>query len=171
MVATGTVHLDRDFGAGYKYAVIIEDGIRRMYVNGESIFYYITVMNENYEHPEMPVGAEADIIKGMYLLKKGAVSDGKQPTPRVQLLGSGTIFREVIAAAEKRFVEERELTVMLLVDVSASQDFGSGRRSKLEAAVELSALLAMSAVENGDKVVEFKKLDGGKQDEETPPNE
>jgi uncharacterized protein (DUF58 family) len=52
----------------------------------------------------------------------------------------------------KRFVEERELTVMLLVDVSASQDFGSGRRSKLEAAVELSALLAMSAVKNGDKV-------------------
>src|SRR4051812_8500686 len=52
----------------------------------------------------------------------------------------------------KRFVEERELTVMLLVDVSASQDFGSGRRSKLEAAVELSALLALSAVENGDKV-------------------
>jgi uncharacterized protein (DUF58 family) len=52
----------------------------------------------------------------------------------------------------KRFVEERELTVMLLVDVSASQDFGSGRRSKLEAAVELSALIAMSAVENGDKV-------------------
>lgn len=52
----------------------------------------------------------------------------------------------------KRFVEERELTVMLLVDISASQDFGSGRRSKLEAAVELSALLALSAVENGDKV-------------------
>src|SRR4051812_42873995 len=52
----------------------------------------------------------------------------------------------------KRFVEERELTVMLLVDVSASQDFGSGRRSKLEAAVELSALLALSATENGDKV-------------------
>ncbi len=52
----------------------------------------------------------------------------------------------------KRFVEERELTVMLVVDVSASQDFGSGRRSKLEAAVELSALLAMSAVDNGDKV-------------------
>lgn len=52
----------------------------------------------------------------------------------------------------KRFVEERELTVMLLVDVSASQEFGSGRRSKLEAAVELSALLALSAVENGDKV-------------------
>src|SRR4029079_14688904 len=52
----------------------------------------------------------------------------------------------------KRFFEERELRVMRLVDVSASQDFGSGRRSKLEAAVELSALLAMSAVENGDKV-------------------
>src|SRR5258708_36780277 len=52
----------------------------------------------------------------------------------------------------KRFVEERELAVMLLVDISASQDFGSGRRSKLEAAVELSALLALSAVDNGDKV-------------------
>jgi uncharacterized protein (DUF58 family) len=52
----------------------------------------------------------------------------------------------------KRFVEERELTVMLLCDVSHSQDFGSGRRSKLEAAVELCALLALSAVESGDKV-------------------
>jgi pyruvate dehydrogenase E1 component len=57
-------------------------------------------MNENYEHPEMPKGAEADIIKGLYLFNKGPESSGKQPAPRVQLLGSGTIFREVIAAAE-----------------------------------------------------------------------
>jgi pyruvate dehydrogenase E1 component len=57
-------------------------------------------MNENYEHPEMPAGAEADIIKGLYLLRKGQVPDSTQPEPRVQLLGSGTIFREVIAAAD-----------------------------------------------------------------------
>jgi pyruvate dehydrogenase E1 component len=62
----------------------------------EDVFYYLTVMNENYEHPEMPVGAEADILKGMYQFRKGAASNG----PRVQLLGSGTIFREVIAAAD-----------------------------------------------------------------------
>ena len=84
----------------FEIAVIMQDGMRRMFKEQEDVYYYITVMNENYEHPEMPTGAEQDIIKGMYLLKKGAVSDGKQPTPRVQLLGSGTIFREVIAAAE-----------------------------------------------------------------------
>ncbi|MCX8145160.1 MAG: pyruvate dehydrogenase (acetyl-transferring), homodimeric type [Azovibrio sp.] len=80
----------------YELAVIVQDGLRRMNQEQEDVFYYITVMNENYEHPEMPAGVEADIIKGMYLFKKGKASDG----PRVQLLGSGTIFREVIAAAE-----------------------------------------------------------------------
>ena len=84
----------------FEVAVIMQDGLRRMFQEQEDVFYYITVMNENYEHPEMPVGAEADIIKGLYLLRKGQVSDGKQIRPRVQLLGSGTIFREVIAAAE-----------------------------------------------------------------------
>jgi pyruvate dehydrogenase E1 component len=71
-----------------------------MYQEQEDIFYYLTVMNENYEHPEMPAGAEADILKGMYQFRKGAVADGKKAAPRVQLLGSGTIFREVIAAAD-----------------------------------------------------------------------
>jgi len=84
----------------FEIAVVMQDGMRRMFQEQEDVYYYITVMNENYEHPEMPEGAEGDIIKGMYLLKKGAVSDGKQAAPRVQLLGSGTIFREVIAAAE-----------------------------------------------------------------------
>ncbi len=84
----------------FEVAVIMQDGLRRMFQEQQDIFYYITVMNENYEHPEIPAGAEADIIKGMYLLRKGQVSDGKQLAPRVQLLGSGTIFREVIAAAE-----------------------------------------------------------------------
>ena len=68
-----------------------------MYAEQEDVYYYLTVMNENYEHPEMPAGSEADIIKGMYSFRKGAA---RQCGPRVQLLGSGTIFREVIAAAE-----------------------------------------------------------------------
>jgi pyruvate dehydrogenase E1 component len=84
----------------FEVAVIMQDGLRRMFQEQEDVFYYITVMNENYEHPEMPAGAEADIIKGLYLLRKGQDSDSKKPAPRVQLLGSGTIFREVIAAAE-----------------------------------------------------------------------
>jgi pyruvate dehydrogenase E1 component len=84
----------------FEIAVIMQDGMRRMFQEQEDVYYYLTVMNENYEHPEMPQGAEADIIKGMYLLRKGAVSEGKKAAPRVQLLGSGTIFREVIAAAE-----------------------------------------------------------------------
>jgi pyruvate dehydrogenase E1 component len=82
---------------GYELAVIIQDGLRRMYTEQEDVFYYITVMNENYEHPAMPEGAEADIIKGMYLFKEGRA--GRDRAPRVQLLGSGTILREVIAAA------------------------------------------------------------------------
>ena len=84
----------------YEVAVVMQEGMRRMFQEQEDIYYYITVMNENYEHPEMPAGAEADILKGMYLFRKGQVSDGRTVAPRVQLLGSGTIFREVIAAAE-----------------------------------------------------------------------
>src|SRR5260221_1370260 len=66
-----------------------------MVANQEDVFYYITVMNENYEHPVMPAGSEEAILKGMYLFREG--SKKKQ---RVQLLGSGTILREIIAAAE-----------------------------------------------------------------------
>jgi pyruvate dehydrogenase E1 component len=80
----------------YEVAVIIQDGLRRMYKEQQDIYYYITVMNENYQHPEMPKGAEQDILKGMYLFRKGPQSKA----PRVQLLGSGTILREVIAASE-----------------------------------------------------------------------
>jgi pyruvate dehydrogenase E1 component len=88
----------------FEVAVIMQDGLRRMYQEQEDVYYYITVMNENYEHPEMPqregTDTAADIVKGMYLLRQGQASDGKKAAPRVQLLGSGTIFREVIAAAE-----------------------------------------------------------------------
>ena len=79
----------------YEVAVVVQDGMRRMFAEQEDVYYYLTVMNENYEHPEMPEGAEADIIKGMYAFRKGGEGD-----LRVQLLGSGTIFNEVIAAAE-----------------------------------------------------------------------
>lgn len=81
----------------FEVAVIIQDGLRRMYAEQEDVYYYLTVMNENYHHPAMPEGAEAGILKGMYLLTEGA---GGKKTPRVQLMGSGTILREVIAAAE-----------------------------------------------------------------------
>ncbi len=80
----------------YEVAVIVQDGLRRMFAEQEDVYYYLTVMNENYEHPEMPAGAEQDILKGLYAFRKGAAGTG----PRVQLMGSGTIFREVIAAAD-----------------------------------------------------------------------
>ena len=80
----------------YELAVILHDGLKRMYQKMENIFYYITVMNENYTHPAMPKGAETGILKGMYLFREAP--DAKKP--RVQLMGSGTIFREVIAASE-----------------------------------------------------------------------
>ncbi|AWN45565.1 pyruvate dehydrogenase (acetyl-transferring), homodimeric type [Methylobacterium terrae] len=80
----------------YEVAVIVQDGLRRMYAEQEDVFYYITVMNENYEHPGMPDGAEAGILKGMYLFREGKAGAAN----RVQLMGSGTILREVIAGAE-----------------------------------------------------------------------
>ncbi len=80
----------------YELAVIIQDGLRRMLTEQEDVFYYITVLNENYEQPQMPEDVREGIVRGMYLLEQGAA--GEQP--RVQLLGSGAILREVRAAAE-----------------------------------------------------------------------
>jgi pyruvate dehydrogenase E1 component len=82
---------------GYEVAVIIQDGLRRMYAQQEDVYYYITVMNENYKQPAMPEGAPPDILKGMYKLR---AIEAAPKAPRVQLLGSGTILREVIAAAD-----------------------------------------------------------------------
>ena len=81
---------------GYEVAVIIHDGLRRMVGEQEDVFYYVTLMNENYEHPPMPQGVEEGILKGMYLLKESR----SKSKSRVQLLGCGTILREVLAAAE-----------------------------------------------------------------------
>ncbi|TIC83239.1 pyruvate dehydrogenase (acetyl-transferring), homodimeric type [Nocardioides sp. GY 10113] len=80
----------------YELAVIVADGLRRMYAEQEDVFYYLTLMNENYEHPAMPEGAEEGILKGMYLLRPGK----GRGAAKVTLLGSGTILREVLAAAD-----------------------------------------------------------------------
>ena len=80
----------------YELAVIIQDGLRRMYQDLEYIYYYITITNENYTHPAMPKGIEKGILKGMYLLKEA----NEKSKLKVDLLGSGTILREAEAAAE-----------------------------------------------------------------------
>jgi pyruvate dehydrogenase E1 component len=80
----------------HEVAVIIHDGLRRMITNQEDVFYYITLMNENYTHPGLKEGQEQGIIKGLYLLQKSEAASKH----RVQLMGSGTILREVIAGAE-----------------------------------------------------------------------
>ena len=106
----------------YELAVIIQDGMRRMYVDQESIFYYITVMNENYAQPALPKGTEAGILKGAYLLQNGG--RGKV---RATLLGSGTILREVLAAAQ---MLEKDYGVP--ADVYSVTSFSELRREALE---------------------------------------
>jgi len=82
----------------YELAVILADGMRRMLTDQEDVYYYITLLNENYPHPAMPAGAEEGILRGMYLLCDGGKNAKKEP--RVQLFGSGAILREVEAAGE-----------------------------------------------------------------------
>jgi pyruvate dehydrogenase E1 component len=86
----------------FEVAVIVQDGLRRMVENQEDVYYYITLMNENYPHPGLPEGAREGILKGMYKLVDGGRGEGAsgKQLPRVQLLGSGVILREVMAAAE-----------------------------------------------------------------------
>ena len=116
----------------YELAIIIKDGIRRMYQEMESVFYYITTMNENYQQPEMPKGVEKDIINGMYLLEDGNSKEFKVGKPinkehRVRLLGSGTILREARKAAELLRTE-----YSVAVDVWSVTSFNELRREALE---------------------------------------
>ena len=106
----------------YELAVIIHDGMRRMYVNQENIFYYLTVMNENYQQPAMPKGVEQGILKGGYQLQTGG--RGKV---RATLLGSGTILREVVAAAK---ILESDYGIP--ADVYSITSFSELRREALE---------------------------------------
>ncbi|MDX1405520.1 MAG: pyruvate dehydrogenase (acetyl-transferring), homodimeric type [Woeseiaceae bacterium] len=97
LVAASTVPncVSYDPTYAYELAVIVQDGLRRMVAEQENIFYYITCMNENYKHPPMPSGVEDGILRGMYLLQVGG-----RGQIRVQLMGSGTILREVLQAAK-----------------------------------------------------------------------
>jgi len=106
----------------YELVAIIQDGLKRMYQDDEDVFYYLTVMNENYTHPPMPDMVEEGIVRGMYLLKGG----GKKE-PKVQLLGSGTILREVIAAGE---LLERDFHVTS--DIWSVTSFNELRRDGLD---------------------------------------
>ena len=85
----------------FELAVIVQDGLRRMFDAGERVFYYVTVMNENYPQPAMPEGAAQDILKGMYKLESFGAADAAQAAKKVRLLGSGTILREVRKAAKR----------------------------------------------------------------------
>jgi pyruvate dehydrogenase E1 component len=98
----------------YEVAVLIQKGMEKMYGENKDVFYYITLLNENYTHPEMPKGAEEGINRGMYLYQAGG--KGKL---KVQLMGSGSILREVIAAAEllkKDFSVESDIWSILGVN-------------------------------------------------------
>ncbi len=98
LILANTIPNCRSYDPTYSYevTVIVQNGMKRMYQDKEKCYYYITLMNENYEHPDMPKDAEEGIIKGMYLLEKG----NSKKKNRVQLMGSGTILQEVRAAAE-----------------------------------------------------------------------
>jgi len=85
----------------HEVAVILQHGLKRMIEDQENVWYYVTLMNENYPQPGLKKGQEEGILKGMYRLREGPAGAGSgMSIPRVQLLGSGTILREVIAAAE-----------------------------------------------------------------------
>lgn len=117
----------------YELAVIVNDGLRRMYQDKESVYYYITTMNENYTHPEMPKGVEKGILKGMYLLEDSTAKEYKVTgkalsDERVRLLGSGTILREVREAAA--ILRER---YKVNVDVWSVTSFNELRRDGMDA--------------------------------------
>ncbi|TLY51852.1 MAG: pyruvate dehydrogenase (acetyl-transferring), homodimeric type, partial [Gammaproteobacteria bacterium] len=126
----------------YEVAVILQDGVRRMMTEQEDCYYYVTVMNENYAHPDMPAGAQEGIIKGMYLLRDSGIEGRdsglgtrdsgknkvKSKVPVVQLLGSGTILCEAIAAAE---LLEKEFGVS--ADIWSCPSFSELRRDGFDA--------------------------------------
>jgi len=108
----------------YEIAVIVQDGLRRMYAEKQEIFYYLTVENENYPHPEMPEGSEEGIRRGLYLLQ-----EGPQGPKKVQLLGSGAILREALAAAN---ILQQDFGVM--ADVWSATSFSELRRDGVDCA-------------------------------------
>ena len=126
--------------------MIIQDGLRRMAAEQEDVFYYITLMNENYHHPAMPEGAAEGILRGMYLLRSSS-ADG----PRVQLLGSGTILNEVLAAAELL-----ENDFGLAADVWSVTSFTQLRRD----GIEVDRWNMLHPVEDARRAFVTEQLDG-----------
>ncbi len=124
LVTSSTIPNCRSYDPTYAYelAVIIQDGMRRMFTDQENVFYYITCMNENYSHPPMPKGVEEGILRGMYLLKSG-----KKGKIRAQLMGSGTILREVLGAAD---LLKKDFDVQ--TDIWSVTSFNELRRNALE---------------------------------------
>jgi pyruvate dehydrogenase E1 component len=108
----------------YEVAVIMQDGLRRMYQEQEDVFYYITLMNENYPQPEMPEGAQEGIRNGLYLFR-----NGPEGARKVQLMGSGAILREVIAAAN---ILEQDFAVV--ADIWSATSFTELRRNGVDCA-------------------------------------
>ena len=106
----------------YELAVIIQNGLERMIQNQEDVYYYITVMNENYTHPELPKGVEQGIIEGIYPFTKSKIKG-----PKVQLMGSGVILREVIEAANIL-----EVDFKVAVDIFSVTSFNELRKNALD---------------------------------------
>lgn len=116
---------------GYELTVIIQDGIQRMFQDKENCFYYITTMNENYHHPALPEGAAEGIVKGMYLFQSGGESERGL---KVQLMGAGTIFNEVRAAAEilkERYGVEADIWSLTSINQLARDGQGAARWNML----------------------------------------
>jgi pyruvate dehydrogenase E1 component len=119
----------------YEVAIVLQDGVRSMMQEQQDVYYYVTVMNENYVHPDMPAGCEAGVIKGMYLFRESGIGNrepekgkSKGKAPCVQLLGSGVILREVIAAAE---LLEKDFGVT--ADIWSCPSFSELRRDGFDA--------------------------------------
>jgi pyruvate dehydrogenase E1 component len=134
----------------YELAVIIQSGLYRMYEKMENIFYYITVMNENYEQPDMPEGVAEGIIKGMYLLKETK----KKSKNHIQLMGSGTILREAIKAAQM-LEEDYSITS----DIWSVTSFNELRRDGL-AAERYNALHPEGTQQESFVTTQLKKQKG-----------
>ena len=112
----------------HEVAVILQDGLRRMVAEQQNVWYYVTLLNENYPQPGLHKGQEEGILRGMYLLREGPAGSGKgKSIARVQLLGSGAILREVLAAAE---ILERDFAVA--ADVWSTTSFTELRRDGIE---------------------------------------
>ena len=109
---------------GYEVAVILQDGLRRMLKDQRDVFYYLTLLNENYEQPAMPEGAEEGILRGMHLIREAS---RRKKGPKVQLMGSGAILREVMAAAD---LLEEDYGVQ--ADVWSATSFTALRRNGIE---------------------------------------